>query len=287
MRGMPASSYDAIIIGLGAMGSAAAFHLARAGYRVLGLDRYQPPHTWGSSHGQTRIIREAYFEHPAYVPLVQRAYELWSELEKESKRHLFTQTGGLMIGPSNGFVVSGAKRSAEEHHLQHEILAGAQVERRFPGLRPGPEKSAVWEPRAGILFPERCVEAHLDLAMKCGADLRFDESVQHWAVEGDSIRVLTMKGSYAAGHLLCSAGAWTREILAGLHLPLQIERQVQYWFEPARNPEFFLPDRCPIHIWEYESGRFFYGFPNLGEGVKVAAHHEGLKADPDQLDREV
>jgi sarcosine oxidase len=284
---MPSGSYDAIIIGLGAMGSAAAYHLAKAGQRVLGLDRYRPPHAFGSSHGQTRIIREAYFEHPAYVPLVQRAYELWSQLERESKRHLFTQTGGLMIGPPDGVVFNGARRSAEEHRLPHEILTGTELERRFPGLKPGPDKSAVWEPRAGILFPERCVEAHLEMASRCGADLRFDEPVRQWAAEGAGVRVLTSKDSYSAGQLLCCAGAWTSDVLAGLDLPLQVERQVQYWFEPARHPEFFLPANCPIHLWEYEPARFFYGFPNLGEGVKVAGHHEGAEANPERLDREV
>src|SRR5213593_2940535 len=130
------NDYDVIVAGLGAMGSAAAFHLAASGRRVLGLDRYHPPHNLGSSHGLTRIIREAYFEHPLYVPMVQRAYHLWSELEKESARKLFLQTGGLMIGPPDGVLVSGAKRSAEQHHLPHQVLSSAEVRGRFPALQP-------------------------------------------------------------------------------------------------------------------------------------------------------
>src|SRR5881394_944361 len=160
--------FDVIIVGLGAMGSAAAFHLARRGQRVLGLDRFAPPHAYGSSHGKTRIIREAYFEHPVYVPLIQRAYELWAELETQSGGRLFRQTGGLMIGRPESAVVSGAKRSAQENHLRHELMDAREVRRRFPSLLPAEDMLAVWEPRAGILFPERCIEAHLALARRQG-----------------------------------------------------------------------------------------------------------------------
>src|ERR1051325_3629347 len=174
------SRFDVIIVGLGAMGSAAACHLSRRGSRVLGLDRYAPPHALGSSHGQTRIIREAYHEHPAYVPLVQRAYELWSELERQTGRALYLKTGGLMIGKPDGAVVAGAKRSAKEHSLAHEVFSAAEVRTRFPALRPTDEMVAVWEPRAGILFPEICVEAHLTMARKRGAEVRSDEPVLSW-----------------------------------------------------------------------------------------------------------
>src|SRR5439155_861256 len=151
------SSYDVIVAGLGAMGSAVAFHLAQNGRRVLGLDRFAPPHSLGSSHGQTRIIREAYFEHPLYVPLVQRAYELWEQLARAAGAELFLQTGGLMIGRPDGALFQGAKRSAETHRLRHEILTAAQLRRRFPALRPEADMLGIWEPRAGILYPERCV----------------------------------------------------------------------------------------------------------------------------------
>src|SRR5436309_8854961 len=182
------STFDAIIIGLGAMGSAVACQLARCGGRVLGLDRFAPPHALGSSHGQTRIIREAYFEHPIYVPLVQRAYELWRELEQASGRSLYLQTGGLMIGRPESAVVAGAQRSAAEHRLPHEVLSAAEVLRRFPAFRLEEQMLAVWEPRAGIVFPEACIEAHLELAQRHGASLRFDEPVLRWAPEGDGVR---------------------------------------------------------------------------------------------------
>jgi sarcosine oxidase len=279
-------SFDVIIIGLGAMGSAVACHLARRGKRMLGLDRFAPPHALGSSHGQTRIIREAYFEHPVYVPLVQRAYELWFELEKQTGRSLFRQTGGLMIGRPEGAVMAGAKRSAREHSLAHEILSAAEVRSRFPALQPTDEMMAVWEPRAGILFPELCIEAHLTTARNRSADLRRDEPAMSWADDGEGVRVVTTRGAYHAGQLVLTAGSWNQSLLRGLKLPLTVERQVQFWFEP-RVPVRFQPERCPIHIWEHEPGRFFYGFPDLGEGVKVARHHEGDLVSPDSIQREV
>src|SRR5689334_6231431 len=166
------------------MGSASAYHLAAQGMRVLGLDRFKPPHGFGSSHGRTRIIREAYFEHPAYVPLVQRAYELWGELAKASGESLLLKTGGLMLGPGAGALVSGALRSAREHKLAHELLDAQGVRSRFPALRPSPEMIAVYEPRAGIVFPERTIAAHLKLAEAFGAELHSNEPVAEWTGAG-------------------------------------------------------------------------------------------------------
>src|SRR5687768_11885338 len=200
--------YDVTVIGLGAMGSAAVYHLARRGAKVLGLDRFELPHTMGSSHGETRVIREAYFEHPLYVPLVQRAYELWAELERNHGRQLFVQTGGLMIGPSEGIVFGGARRSAEAHSLPHEILTAPEVRRRFPALRPNDSMMAVWEPRAGILFPETCIEAHLRLASETGAQLIFEQPAARWRAEGDGIHVSTSQAEYQSDRLVLTAGAW-------------------------------------------------------------------------------
>jgi sarcosine oxidase len=145
---------------------------------------------------------------------------------------------------------------------------------------------AIWEPRAGLLFPEMCVESHLQLAASAGASLNFDEAVEGWEANASGVQVKTQKGHYAAGQLLCCAGAWMPSLLADLKLPLVVERQILFWFEP-KNTSHFAPERCPIYIWEHERGRFFYGFPNLGEGVKVAGHHEGETCHPDQLDRMV
>jgi sarcosine oxidase len=282
-----AANYDVIIAGLGAMGSAAAFHLSRSGLRVLGLDRFAPPHALGSSHGQTRIIREAYFEHPVYVPMVQRAYALWHELEQLAREPLLLQTGGLMIGEKNGAVFGGAKRSAELHHLPHEVLSASEIRRRFPALRPEESMSGILEPRAGILFPERCIAAHLHSAARHGADLRYDEPVLSWSPVDAGVEVHTARGRYHAAQLVLSAGSWIQQLVPELPLPLTIERQVQFWFEPKHSPALFHPERCPIHLWQFDQRRFFYGFPDLGDGVKVACHHRGESTSPEEIRREV
>ncbi len=279
-------TYDVIIAGLGAMGSAAAFELSRRGLRVLGLDRYTPPHAFGSSHGETRIIREAYFEHPTYVPLVRRAFELWRALERESGTTLLRETGGLMIGRPDTALVEGARRSAELHGLPHTLLAAADVRRRFPALRPDDDMVAVWEPRAGILFPESCVSAFLSRARHHGAHLRFDEPVRHWEADGH-VHVYTALGEYRARQLIVTAGAWVSALVPGLALPFRIERQVLHWFDPGQASADFAPDRCPIHLWQFDGCRFFYGFPDLGTGVKAGFHHGGEAATAEDIRRDV
>jgi sarcosine oxidase len=279
--------YDVIVAGLGAMGSAAVYRLAANGRRVLGLDRFRPPHDLGSSHGRTRIIREAYFEHTLYVPLVQRAYELWADLEEKSGRELLLQTGGLMIGPRDGVLVTGARQSAEDHKLAYKILSASELRLGFPACQPTEGLVAVWEPRAGILFPELAVQSHLELAARSGATLRFNQPVVSWEPRGSGVRVVTGSGTYRAKQLLLSAGAWIGSLLPDLKLPLSVERQVLCWFEPASHPDLFRPERCPIFIWEYAPSRFFYGFPDLGDGVKAAIHHDGKTTQPELIDREV
>ena len=280
-------SFDVIILGLGAMGSAAAYHLARRQQRVLGLDRFTPPHTFGSSHGQTRIIREAYFEHPLYVPIVQRAYENWDELERETEQQLFQQTGGLMLGRPEGILFAGAQRSAMIHQLPYEVLTADEIRRRFPAFHPTEEMAAIWEPRAGIVFPERSISAHLQMALQHGATLQYDEPALKWERDGEGVRVSTAKDEYYASRLLLSAGAWFNQLVAELNLPLVVERQVLLWFTPKTHAEHFAPQHCPIYIWEHEPDRIIYGFPNLDEGVKVGIHHEGEHTNPDQVRREV
>jgi len=281
------STYDVIIAGLGAMGSAAAFHLARRGVRVLGLDRYTPPHALGSSHGDTRIIREAYFEHPVYVPMVQRAFELWRELEQASCTALLTQTGGLMIGRPESELVAGARRSAEAHGLAHAILSASQVRARFPALHPQDDMMAVWEPRAGVLFPEACISATVAQARQHGATLSFAEPVQSFAAAGSDVRVSTTRGEYHAQQLIITAGAWVGSLLPTLDLPFRVERQVLHWFEAATDAELFAAERCPIHLWQFDGCRLFYGFPDFGSGVKVAFHHDGELTTVERVRREV
>jgi sarcosine oxidase len=241
----------------------------------------------GSSHGSTRIIREAYFEHPLYVPLVQRAYELWTGLEKEFGRQILLQTGGLMLGDPGGVLVRGAQRSAEEHHLPHRLLSSAEIRRQFPMFAPTENMVAVWEPRAGILFPELAIKTQLELAARHGADLRFNAQVLEWEPRNGGVFVRTASDTWQARQLLLSVGAWTNSLVPDLNLPLTVERQVLFWFEPNSHADSFQPQRCPIFICEHAPSRFFYGFPDLGDGVKVGVHHEGAHVSPDLLDREV
>lgn len=281
------SSPSILIAGLGAMGSAAAYHLARRGAPVRGFDRFAPPHTMGSSHGQSRIIREAYFEDPVYVPMVRRAYELWRELERESGSELLLQTGGLMFGRPDSQLVAGARASAERYGLRHDVLSIDEIARRFPPFRPDPDMIAVHEPRAGLLYPEACIRAHLAGARAGGAQLHLEEPVTGWEAGPDSVTVRTAKGRHSADLLILSAGAWASELLAPLAPPLRVERQVAFWFEPRALPDAFLPAHCPVHLWNFDDGRFAYGFPDLGTGVKIARHGSGVFGSPDGLSREV
>ena len=280
-------SFDVAIVGLGAMGSAAAYHMARRGHRVLGLDRFSPPHSFGSSHGQTRIIREAYSEHPSYVPIVQRAYELWAELEEEADGELLRLTGGLMIGPPDSTVLTGAEHSARRHRLPYERLSAGEVRRRYPALRPAEDTTALLDPRAGVLFPEACIESHVTMAGRLGALLKSEEPVTSWSADGDGVTVVTAAGRYHADTMVLTAGAWTGPLLTDLSLPLTVERQVVFWFEPTANAEYFSPDRCPVHIWADDWEHIFYGFPDMGSGVKIARMHKGETSDPDGVRREV
>jgi sarcosine oxidase len=280
-----AGRVDVVVVGLGAMGSAVARALARRGQRVVGLDRFSPPHSLGSSHGRSRIIREAYFEHPAYVPLVQRAYELWAELEEEAGRPLWRLTGGLMAGPPDGVLVRGARRSAEVHGLPYEDLSAAEIARRFPAFAPEPGMVGVLEPRAGVLFPEACIEAALKSAARAGAELHVDDEVQAWRADGGGVEVRSARSSWSAGRLVITAGAWIPRLLPDL--PLTVARQVLHWFEPLRDEAVFAPGACPISLWEVEKGRIFYAFPDLGDGVKAAIHHEGETTDAEHVRRDV
>ena len=280
--------WDLIVAGLGAMGSAAVREIARRGLRVLGLDRYDPPHARGSTHGRTRIIREAYFEHPAYVPLVQRAAELWEMLGREVGHDVFVRTGGLMIGPEQGTLVAGARASAEQHGLPYELLTPQQVRNRFPALVLQSSMVGLYEPRAGVLFPEACVRALLSRAMNDGAELTVNEAMLSWRVESGVVRVATPLGEHVADRLVLALGPWLPEHLNGVSLPLVVERQMQHWFAPLENAEWCRPDRLPIALWQLtDSDRVFYTLPDFGDGVKVAIHHDGEFTDPDRVQRTV
>jgi sarcosine oxidase len=295
-------SYDVIVIGLGGMGSAAAYRLAERGLRVLGLDRYPPVHDQGSSHGSSRITRQAYFEDPAYVPLLLRAAELWPQVEADAGRRIVLWTGGLMVGRPDSRTVAGSVRSAQEWNLPHEVLDAAGIRRRFPAMTPADDEIALFERGAGLVIPEESVGAHLDLAARAGAELHHQEPVTSWrAIPGGGVEVTTPAGRYQAGQLAVCPGPWAPELLAGLNIPFRIERQVQYWWTPAGDPERFRAERHPIYIWEAADGRQFYGFPSFddpvgrtrdgvkagADWVKVAMFHGGHVTTPETIDRTV
>ena len=285
-------SFDVIVLGLGAMGSTTAYQLASRGQRVLGLEQYLPAHDQGSSHGQSRIIRLAYLEDPGYVPLLLRAYELWEQIERDTQERLLTITGGLMIGQAGSRVFGGSVRSATQHNLEYEIIDAAEIHRRFPQFTPGPGVQALYEAKGGVLYPEASILAHLRRASELGAELHYEEPVISWeaAPSGDRVRVTTARGSYEADRLVISAGVWASDLLGDLHLPLQAQRNILYWFEPASDITPFMPDRCPIYIWQGEDGMSFYGFPALPgppNGVKVAFHNFGPIVTPETIDRQV
>ena len=272
---------DVVVIGAGAHGSATAYALARRGVRVTAIDRFAPPHARGSSHGRTRIIREAYFEHPAYVPLVRRAYHLWAELERETGRTVFRRTGGLTLGAEDGVLVSGALRSAREHAVEHEVLDAAELRRRVPALAPRPDTVGVLEHRAGILFPERCVEALRAAARQRGAQLLTEERVLRWEASSGFASITTDRGVHRARRVILAAGAWLAKLAPRLGVPLVVERQVIHWITPRKHPERVSARHLPVTIWEYAPGCMFYVIPDVGDGLKAALHHQGASVDPD------
>ena len=271
---MPPTAFDVVVAGGGGVGSAAAFHLARRGAKVLALDRHAPPHDRGSSHGHSRIIRLAYYEHPDYVPLLRRAWELWAELETSSGEALYTATGLLQVGPPDGEVIRGVLTSAREHGLDVERLTPEEARRRFPGLSVPEGLAAVYERQAGALAVERCVAAHLKLS---GAELRREE-VRSWRPEGGGVRVDTDRGSYAAGALVLTPGPWAPGLLP--ELPLAVRRKGQFWFGPAP-AELSAAGGCPAFLYELPGG-VYYGIPaHGGAGLKAAEHTGGAAAQPD------
>lgn len=269
---MSGRHFDVIVAGLGVMGGATAYHLARAGSRVLGLDSNAPPHDLGSSHGESRIIRSAYWEHPVYVPLARRASVLWRELEAESERSLFLETGVLMLGAADDPVIRGTLRSAASYGVACEKLDAGEIRGRFPALVPSDGTAGVFEPGAGMLLAEACVEAHLAGAARHGATLRFGEPLVGWRRDGEGVVVETARGSCHADALVLAAGAWLPELVPGL--PLAVERQPVFWFEPPSR-RGFAPGEFPVYLWEVSPGRHFYGFPDVGSGVKAALTHWG------------
>lgn len=291
--------FDFIVIGAGGVGSAALYHLARRGARVLGLDRFAPGHDRGSSHGQTRIIRQAYYEHPDYVPLLFRAYELWDELGRQVGGPLRHEIGLLEAGPKESEILAGVRRSAAEHRLAIDELSAAELTRRFPEFRVPDDWSGVFEPKAGYLEVENCVVAHIEQAKRHGAELRTGVSVKHWRTTADGVEVSIDSEVFQARGLIVTAGPWAAQLLTDLPVRLIVRRQTQYWY-PAG--EYRAGLSCPAFLFDNPDG-VFYGLPEVAvgssggssgqsggvggtAGLKVAEHTGGQEVgDPLSVDR--
>lgn len=276
---------DVLVLGVGGVGAAALDHLARRGLSVIGLDRWQPGHDQGSSHGETRVIRKAYFEHPDYVPLLERAYQLWGELEQDCGQPLFVRCGVLEVGPADGVVVPGVLASAQQHQLAVESLTAAEVTRRYPGFVVPADHIAVFERDAGFLYVERSLQSHVQHAIAAGARLQLGETIRSWALQGTSVEVVTDRETYSADRVVITAGAWAGQLLRDLGVPFQILRKTLYW-QRTTDSSYDTDSGVPCFLFETPEGAF-YGFPAIdGLGVKAAEHTGGLPlATPEAIDR--
>jgi sarcosine oxidase len=281
-------TFDVIVIGVGAMGASACFHLAKRGIKVLGLEQLDIPHNLGSSHGHSRMIRKAYFEHPNYVPLLHRAYELWDELEAMSGRRLFYRVGGAFMGPRDKTLVGGALVAAKLHQLPHELLTADELRHRWPQFVVPESWHAFFEPDSGFLLPERAISTYAEFAMRNGAEIHGQEPVREWKHDGGHYVVQTDYGSYAAERLIFCGGAWSGKLLDKLGVRLKVTRQVMAWVWPKEPGSFELGQ---IPVWGIDSldGGLYYGFPMFEEspGFKFAHHLPTESAvDPDAVSRE-
>lgn len=284
---MAVQKYSTIVVGCGGAGSAALYHLARRGESVLGIEQFEIGHDRGSSHGETRVIRMAYFEHPDYVPLLQQSYSLWRELERQTGRHLFHETGLIEVGPADGIVVPGVLDSAQQYGLPVERWSRKDLQDRAPMLRLPAGLEIVFEKRAGYLLVEESVRAHVHAARQFGAEIAAPCAVQQIEQRADGLRVVTEYGSFESERLVICGGAWARTLMGqtSVSLPLTILRKVLHWF-PVRDERYRADHGFPVFFYEHD-GKFIYGFPSIdGSELKVAQHSGGVAVEnPDRLDR--
>jgi sarcosine oxidase len=282
-----AERFDVIVAGVGGMGASAAYHLAKRGKRVLGLERFGIPHAMGSSHGVNRIIRLAYYEDPSYVPLLRRAFELWRELEDGFGEQLLYETGSIDTGPKDEFVFRESKRSCDLHNLPHEVLSARELTSRYPAFQVPDDFRAVFQPDGGFIASERAIVAHVTGAMERGAVIRGHEPLLSWTTTSSGVSIETPKGRYEAEQLILSTGAWIGDhvpVLNGISVP---ERQVLVWFQPA-HPERFSMEALPVFNLQADAHERYYGFPIFGiPGFKFGKyHHREERIQPDDWERE-
>jgi sarcosine oxidase len=286
--------FDVIVSGVGSMGSAACYYLAKSGVKILGIEQFDIPHAKGSHTGQTRIIRKAYFEDPAYVPLLERAYKNWKDFEKESNTPLYYPTGLLYHGHPNHPVIKGTKLSSSLYNVQLNDLDTAYVQSHFPQFKLPNKYTSFIEPDAGFVTPERSIKAYTDAAMALGAEIHANEKVLEWKKEDDTIKVVTDKDEYRSKKLVISAGAWTKKVIPGINEDLTVTRQTLAWIK-VKDPEQYKLGTMPCWIIAPDdAGGVYYGFPVLtaGEidgpvGFKLAHHYAADLTDPDDVDRSI
>lgn len=279
------ADYNVVVLGAGGIGSAAFFHAARRHRKVLALDQFGPAHDRGSSHGVTRIIRQAYFEHPDYVPLLRNAYELWRSLEQNSGRRLFFETGLLEVGDPDGVVVRGIRRSAAEHGVAVEEISDSQFSERFPAFQKAPGQVALFERNAGYLLVEQSVAAHLEGAVAAGGEFRSYHQFNEIRAHKNRVAISTDAGDFFADRVIVTAGAWSGALFPWLAPALQVRRKHQYWF-PSSDARLRASSGCPTYFFDTAEGHF-YGFPALDDGLAKVARHSGGDpvADPTRVDR--
>lgn len=287
-------SYDVIVIGVGSMGGAACNTLAGRGAKVLGLERFAPGHDQGAAHGGTRIIRQSYFEDPAYVPLLRRAYEGFYELEADSGRSVMKLCGGIYLSDPENIVFAGSRAAAVQHGLEHEVLDATGVRERFPTMNPADHVLALYEQNAGYVRPEETTIANAEVAARKGATLRFGEQVLRWRATPDGgVQVETARGRYGADQLIITPGAWAPVLLDELGLPLSIERMIFHWYTPdfAAVPYAkWQEDQHPVYIEETDGNHQIYGFPMTDGpdgGFKLGFFRIGTPTTADTVDRVV
>jgi sarcosine oxidase len=280
-------TFDAIVIGLGAHGSAAALALARRSLTVLGIEAGTRGHEQGSSGGRSRMIRRAYFEDPAYVPLLAAARDGWASLSEVAGEPMIRITGGVYMGSAGSGLVKGSIDSAQEQGIENEVVDAVEMRRRWPAFAVDDDAAGLYDPGAGMIRPERAIAAQLAEAERLGATFRFGARAVDWRPAGaDGLEVETDAGVYAAGHLVIAAGAWTGYFVPDLELPLEVERMPVFWFEPVA-PGGGRLERLPVWIFDTDFDGAYYGFPYEPElGLKVARHHSGeIVANADSVDR--
>lgn len=290
---MSDTSFDVIVIGVGSMGSSTCYFLSKRGYKILGLEQFDTPHEQGAHTGQSRIVRKAYFEHPDYVPLMNRAYENWQSLELETETQLYYRTGLAYFGKPDHIMINGTKRSASLYNIQLESLNASETAKRFPQFKIPAEYETLFEPDAGFVRPEKTIELYIQQASKNGAEIHTREKVIKWEKQVDGITVTTDKNTYHCSKLVITTGAWAGKMIPGFADKIKVTRQFVAWVKPKKEKDFLINDfPCWLLADEDEPGAY-YGFPMLpvetfGEpaGLKLAYHHPATQTDPDHVSRQ-